>query len=584
MCYNLVTNQMERMIVMRKFLRYGICAVLGAAVLTGCTARADGAATLPMSEGTKPVFTAREETAVTSGGELAAAIVPGAVVQLGELELDMTQGVLEDTPYCRWESLADGVQLIVSNVENLTIRGVDSEKTSLENPGSSAAVLLFENCGNITLENLRVSHSNVEEQSSGYGLYFRACGNVTVRGVNFDGKNFIGLVADDVQKLLLDNTVIQGAASEGLSVYNCGDVKLNNCRISGIGQETEDPELYSGYTALYAAGSTKAVLEKCTVEDNCIESIAVAQGAQVMLRECTVRNNRLDDCGFITEDEFSVEEGQPGAEGAVILKDCVGDSNRGKLWMTQVGVARVTDETGRGLLEVEVCHMLGELQKTVAPPTVSQEEKTVTSLEEFLDAIGSNRKIIVDTALLDQSKADTGKDGTNYSWEEVFDGRQLVIHDVDNLTICGKAGRNSNVISAAPRYAQVLTFRNCTNVSVENLTVGHTKEPGYCIGGVLWFESCVNVQVTKCGLYGCGTVGVQAYDSRNVHIKDNEIYECSYGGVLLSNVATAAMEGNTFRDLGDEYGGYVYQVFSDCSEITFDGKRVTPGTEQAYVK
>ena len=44
------------------------------------------------------------------------------------------------------------------------------------------------------------------------------------------------------------------------------------------------------------------------------------------------------------------------------------------------------------------------------------------------------------------------------------------------------------------------------------------------------------------------------------------------------------MDGNTFRDLGDEYGGFVYQVFSDCSEVTFEGKRVVPGTQEAYAK
>ena len=126
MCYNLITTFMERMIGMRKFYRYGLGLLLGASLLTGCAAGAENVATLPLTDGTKPVFTAKEETVITNGGALASAIAPGAVVELGELTVDMTEGNLEDTPYCRWETTSDGVQLVVSNADNLTIRGVDA--------------------------------------------------------------------------------------------------------------------------------------------------------------------------------------------------------------------------------------------------------------------------------------------------------------------------------------------------------------------------------------------------------------------------------------------------------------------------
>ena len=47
---------------MRKFYRYGLGLLLGASLLTGCTAGAENVATLPLTDGTKPVFTAKEET------------------------------------------------------------------------------------------------------------------------------------------------------------------------------------------------------------------------------------------------------------------------------------------------------------------------------------------------------------------------------------------------------------------------------------------------------------------------------------------------------------------------------------------
>ena len=249
-----------------------------------------------------------------------------------------------------------------------------------------------------------------------------------------------------------------------------------------------------------------------------------------------------------------------------------------------MGNPQVLGDNGRQLLEVELTQMLGSLKAEVVTPTKPQEEVTVTNMEEFLAAIGSNKKIILDTALLDESTADMSSDGEYYSWDEVFDGKELTIHNVDNMTITGKTGKNANTLSATPRYAQVLSFDRCSNIAVENLTAGHTKEPGYCVGGVLLFQKCTNVQVRKCGLYGCGTIGIAATDCRNMTMEQNDIYECSYGGIQLMGVATASMDGNTFRDLGDEYGGFIYQVFSDCSEITMDGKRITPGYEEAYTK
>lgn len=144
---------------MRKFYRYGLGLLLGASLLTGCTAGAENVATLPLTDGTKPVFTAKEETVITNGGALASAIAPGAVVELGELTVDMTEGNLEDTPYCRWETTSDGVQLVVSNADNLTIRGVGADKTGLETGPRSAVVLTFENCKNLTLENFSAGHS-----------------------------------------------------------------------------------------------------------------------------------------------------------------------------------------------------------------------------------------------------------------------------------------------------------------------------------------------------------------------------------------------------------------------------------------
>ena len=204
--------------------------------------------------------------------------------------------------------------------------------------------------------------------------------------------------------------------------------------------------------------------------------------------------------------------------------------------------------------------------------TEVQTQVTVTTPDEFLAAIAPNTEIIVDAELIDLSKA-TGYGKTNgdyYYWAEEFDGPELFIAEVSNLTIRGSGeDHNENVISSVPRYSDVLNFFNCSNIMVTGLTAGHTEEPGYCAGGVLFFMNCQDILVEDCGLFGCGTLGVKAENSKNIQIIDNDIYDCSVGGVELTNCDDVNVDGNTFRELG----GPNFRVYS-CGTITCNGEPV----------
>lgn len=204
--------------------------------------------------------------------------------------------------------------------------------------------------------------------------------------------------------------------------------------------------------------------------------------------------------------------------------------------------------------------------------TEVQNQVTVTTPDEFLAAIGPNTEIIVDAELIDLSKA-TGYGTTNgdyYYWAEEFDGPELFIAEVSNLTIRGSGeDHNANVISSVPRYSDVLNFFNCSNIMVTGLTAGHTEEPGYCVGGVLFFMNCQDVLVEDCGLFGCGTWGVSAERSKNIQIINNDIYECSVGGVQFTSCNDINADGNTFRDLG----GSIFRVYG-CGTITCNGEPV----------
>lgn len=213
--------------------------------------------------------------------------------------------------------------------------------------------------------------------------------------------------------------------------------------------------------------------------------------------------------------------------------------------------------------------------------TGAQTQVRVTTVDELLAAIAPDTEIILDAEFYDLSTAtgygETGS--TYYRWEEVFDGVQLTIQDVNNLTIRAEGDDiKAHTVSARPRYAHVLNFDNCSAITVEGFTAGHTFEPASCAGGVLGFQGSQDILIRNCGLYGCGVVGVWAERSKNIQVAACDIYECSYGGIYMSGCRDVTFNGNTFRDLGQEFDGTWHEgtafMLHDTTNITIDGKKM----------
>ena len=200
----------------------------------------------------------------------------------------------------------------------------------------------------------------------------------------------------------------------------------------------------------------------------------------------------------------------------------------------------------------------------------------VTTVDELIAAIGPNVDIVLDAELYDLSTA-TGygtSKGDYYYWLDEFDGPQLVIEGVDNLTIRSNDGSvTGHTIAAIPRYANVLTFQSCSYITLSGFTAGHTREPGYCIGGVLRFQDSDHITVDKCGLYGCGILGVDAEYCTDIRVANCDIYECSQGGVQFWSSEGIVMENNTLRDLGGSD-----MSFHDCKDVTVNGETVIPAS------
>ncbi len=166
----------------------------------------------------------------------------------------------------------------------------------------------------------------------------------------------------------------------------------------------------------------------------------------------------------------------------------------------------------------------------------SPQEVTVYSTDEFLRAIAPNTTIYVDLDEYDAIML-TGNYPQKLSkyihFEEVFDGVQLVISEVENLSIIGREDFHSLFLSPY-RYANVLTFVDCQDITLQWLNCGHDVE-GYCTGGVLAFDNCDGVKIENCDLWGCGTEGLSIYNSAKIECAYTTIRECSYSIMTVHN-------------------------------------------------
>ena len=213
----------------------------------------------------------------------------------------------------------------------------------------------------------------------------------------------------------------------------------------------------------------------------------------------------------------------------------------------------------------------GQTEPTQAEALPENGVYTVSTPDEFIAAIGSDRTIHVSGGTFDLTTAssyggDTGNEKCD--WEEVFDGSQLVIRNVKNLTITGD-GKAGTQIATQPRYAQVLAFQNCENIAVSNFTAGHTPETGSCVGGVVYLDGCTGVSIRDVGLYGCGVIGVYTQNCRDVTIANSDIYECSYQGVNFQDSTGIRVANCRFYDLGkkEDWGADTVFMLNNCSDV-----------------
>ena len=553
-----------------------LAALLALLILTGC-----GAAAVPGPEQSSPAVPGEPEPAgsaveVSTVDEFLAALASDQTISLaaGTYDLSTASDYGKDTgtaPYY-WvpvydDNRNDSFELVISGLQNLRLTGAGTDAVTIAAVPRYANVLHFENCGGLKLTGLTAGHTTLPGYCAGGVLFFDSCSDIVVDGCGLFGCGTVGVDAENCTNVSVTHSSIYECSNYAVFSHACRNVNVDGCEIHHNGTKAE---LGNALSVIHVSSSDGFAVRGNYLHDNSCQYFLPAS----YTKNCVFLSNRVEKNTIMTA-AFHLEQYSPVVDG------CSFESNffYGYLENWYDGNTRyAVDSEGNTLgadalrnmeyREIDPASVTASVPTPMPTVSAADGEIHVSTVDEFLAAIGPNRTIVLDAPLYDLSTASNyGSIGTAYYyWNENYDGPELVISGVDNLTIRTAGGPAEDcVIAAIPRYANVLYFRNCSGISLAGFTAGHTQEPGTCAGGVLYFEDCHDMYVEGCDLYGCGILGIQTWQGTGLTVRDCEIYDCSWGAVSCSMT-----DGIRFLncDIHDVASPALF--FSECGDLLWN--------------
>ena len=536
--------------------------LLTLALLTGCAAKAPEPSSAPAVE---------EGVSVSTVDELIAAVAPGATIALGEgvftLAASESYGGDTHSEYCRWVDTYDGYELEIHDVSGLTLRGAGADKTTLSAEPRYANVLTFRGCEELRVEGLTAGHTEAPGWCSGGVLRFVDCRDAAIARCALYGCGTIGVWGDTCRGLSVEDTDIYECSYNAVAAQDCRDLTVKGCRVYRCGVKGDSPAL-----CLFHLWRCDGVtIAGAQIHDNTAGMLlCTASCRDVVFVSNDVHDNRLEDTVFSLSDRLVTVDG-------CALKDNRFLHWAGEIYPLDAEGKPLSDDALEAMtlreIDAESVHAAAAI---TAPTEVAPGgEVRVTSVDELLAAIGPERTIVLAPGTYSLADASDygGYGGEYYYWQESYDGPGLIINGVKGLTLLAEDEDASHTrITAEPRYANVLAFQSCEDLTLQGLTIGHTLEPGECAGGVVDLQSCSGTSIRSCRLYGCGVSGVSAWGGAALTVTDCEIYDCSWCAAYVSDY-----DGVTFErcDIHDVPSPALY--VDGCADRVWNGESFDNG-------
>ena len=522
----------------------------------------------------------QEAVVVTDVAGLLNALAPDTVIEIDadDLALDRAPdyGFSYSSGAYTWTSIGDGqYELTIRDLEGLTIRSGREGGTRLTTGATYASVLTLRDCRDLTLEALTLGHRGEPGGCCGDVLNCNGCEDILVRRCDLFGCGVTAVNAWKCTRLFLEGCTLRDCSASALNLTLCTNVQARDCEILRCGRGTY------GIAAICAASCNGFALINSTVRDgsnSCL--LDEMNSSSVCLLGCEATGNLFSDALFRIYDGGVTVSGCALADNefgkCYANENCFAVTGSGKALTSFADFARMERKPFEGEyigpapyvtpgdVVAEIYTSSGDVPSPPPPAPEWDGERTevrVTTVDELLAA---------------STASDYGKGGGEYYvWIDTYDGPELAIHDLDDFTLVG-GGMGLTLVSAVPRYADVLYFENCRDISLRDMTLGHRIEPGYCAGDVLELSLCSHVHLESCGLYGCGVTGINANSCYDLHVSGTNIYDCSYLGAQLSYVTDALFTGCSVTNCGEDYGFNGFTLYG-CSGVFYDEELVEDG-------
>ncbi|MCR5203525.1 MAG: hypothetical protein K6E47_00535 [Lachnospiraceae bacterium] len=201
----------------------------------------------------------------------------------------------------------------------------------------------------------------------------------------------------------------------------------------------------------------------------------------------------------------------------------------------------------------------------------------VTNVEEFLEAIKPEATIIIEPGTYYMSDyieyLDRDEFNNSHKYvklEESYDGYEIYINGVYDLTICGgNANPSATTLVIDPRSSAVFHFTECNGLKLCSFTCGHTAT-GYCIGNVIDLYNCHDVGMYAMNIFGCGVYGIGAYyNSGNIRLYNCVIHDCENGIFYFCELDEDIVFFDNCMFYGNYAGGEIYPTVECYPLVTF---------------
>lgn len=222
----------------------------------------------------------------------------------------------------RSREVHDGFERVIHGVTGLNIVGAAGVKLHVS--PRYAHVFCFEECRQVTLENVLLVHSPDLGYCQGGVLHFAQCEEITIRGCILDGSGIEGLTLTGVKRLSFLNSTIRNCTygimtledcveirfSKGsftrnsefdlVNIKGCESIEFDNCRFTGNRSNTEND--FDDYCLFAITGSKGVVVRDSKFRNNQAPFFAKTRGS-IEVVNCLRSRNRFTKGEYRSENQ-----------------------------------------------------------------------------------------------------------------------------------------------------------------------------------------------------------------------------------------------------------------------------------------